>query len=392
MGKLTETMCKRATWEGRNYHLTDGGGLSLEVREKSKLWRWQYRYHGEKRLSAFGEFPAVSLAAARDKHIDGRRLLDKDIDPRVERKSDKIVANTFESVAWAWFETWKHGREARYVEQQEARLKANILPALGARPVEGIEAPDVVAMAKAVERRGAIDLAYRSIQVAQKIFSYAIQHGLAKRNPAADVKPADVLKARSKQNHKHVDTRELPALLAAIDGYSGKQTRLAMQLITLTFVRTIELVGAKWSEIDLEGAQWDIPKERMKMKRPHIVPLPRQAVAIIRELRQMSKGEYVFPGSAGKAHMSTGTMSGALKRLNYRGKMTVHGVRHTASTWLHENDFNGEHIEMQLSHAKADKVAGTYNKAAYLSQRKALMQAWADHLDSLTVKLAMAAD
>ena len=381
---LTVTEIQKSRAGDKPYKLYDGDGLFLLVATGGgRLWRWKYRFGGKEKLMALGAFPEVTLAMARERAIDARRSLAQGTDPMAQRKTKKIAqGDTFEAVAWQWFETWQHGRSARYVEQQQARLKANILPHLGARPIDGIEAPDVVAMAKAVERKGAIDLAYRSIQVVQRIFSYAIQHGKAKRNPAADVKPADVLKARSKQNHRHVEAKELPALLAAIDGYTGAQTRLAMKLIALTFVRTSELIGAKWSEFDLDAAQWDIPAVRMKMKRAHIVPLSTQALAILRELRKASRGEYIFPGNAGKAHISAGTMSGAMKRLGYRGKMTIHGVRHVASTWFYESGLNGEHIEAQLSHAKQDKVAGAYNKAVYLAQRKELMQAWADFLDA----------
>jgi integrase len=258
---------------------------------------------------------------------------------------------------------------------------------LGPRPIASITAPQLLAVAKKIESRGAVDIAKRAWQTCGQIFRYAVAHGILERNPAVDVKPADALKPRAKTHYARVDAKEMPALLRKIEAYQGTPaTRLAMKLMALTFVRTGELIAAHWDEFDLEGAkEWRIPAERMKMKTPHIVPLSKQAIEVlqtIHELRGLSG--LLFPGERDhEKPMSNGTILGALRRMGYAGRMTGHGFRGVASTILHELGHRHDIIELQLAHQERDEVSAAYNFATYLPQRRKMMQQWADHLDHL---------
>ena len=241
----------------------------------------------------------------------------------------------------------------------------------------------------AVEGRGARDVAKRSHETTGQIFRYAIAHGIATRNPAADFKPSDILAEASSENFARVDAKELPNLLLKMESYDGDAlTRLAMRLMAYTFVRTSELIESQWPEFDLDHARWDIPAARMKMDTPHIVPLSRQAVEVLRALKLLTgRGRFVFPGANDKNKpMSNNTILFALYRLGYKGRMTGHGFRGLASTILHENNFADAHVELQLAHQKRNKVAAAYNHAKYLIQRGAMLQWWADYLDAQLAK------
>lgn len=230
-------------------------------------------------------------------------------------------------------------------------------------------------------------MAKRQLQKCNQIMRYAVANNLAERNPVADVRPGDILPSRKKRNYARIDAKELPQLLKEIEGYvGGEHTRLALQLMALTFVRTGELIAAKWVEFD--SKEWRIPAERMKMRTPHIVPLSKQALGVLEKLRAVPYGrEYVFPADTGKpTHMSNNTILYALYRMGYRGRMTGHGFRGVASTILHEQGWPHEHIEIQLAHQERDNVSAVYNHALYLKQRTKMMQAWADHLDAIQVK------
>jgi integrase len=306
-----------------------------------------------------------------------------------ERKSARTAfkvaeENSFESVARKWLEHWKDGKSPRHVDSTRRRLIANILPALGHLQIADVEAPDIVAMARSIDARGARDIAKRAIETTGQVFRYALASGYTKRNPAADFKPRDILRASQKVNHARVDVKELPNLLRQIEVYQGTHvTRLAMKLIALTFVRTSELIGAKWSEFDFEGCRWDIPKERMKMRTPHIVPLARQTVDLLVTLRDLSgDSEWLFPGHhTPSKQMSNNTILKALERMGYKGRMTGHGFRGLASTILHEREYTHEYIELQLAHSPRNAVSAAYNHALYLKQRTKMMQDWADYLE-----------
>jgi len=388
---LTDTAVRSAKPRDRAYKLTDERGLHLHVTAQgSKLWRWAYRFDGKQKLMALGQYPDVSLAQARQARDDARKLLASGIDPMAQRKAAKVarrlaVENSFAAVARTWWESWKSARSASHVEYVWRRLEADVIPAIGARPVADIEAPELVAMMKAIERRGALDIAKRALQTTSQIFRYAIAHGMAMRNPAADIRPSDVLATRKKENYARIDAKELPALLRKVEMYQGAPTtRAAIRLMAMTFVRTSELIGARWDEFDLDAARWDIPAERMKMKTPHIVPLSTQAVSLLRSLHTLTgHNAFLFPGERdhGKP-MSNNTILGALDRMGYKGRMTGHGFRGIASTLLHEQGWPHEHIELQLAHQERNRVSASYNHALYLQPRATMMQAWSDYLDA----------
>lgn len=392
---LTDTTARKAKPAEKPYKLADGGGLYLAVMpEGGKLWRWKYRFGGREKLMAIGKYPQVSLAQARELHAENRRILAAGVDPMARRKTEKTaereqIENAFETIAGKWIEHWKEDKSVRHVDSTSRRLESNILPYLGKLPVNEIAAPDIVAMVRAVEQRGARDVAKRALETTGQIFRYAIAHGYAQRNPAADIKPRDILKATQKTNYARVDAKDLPELLRQIEVYPGTHiTRLAMKLMALTFVRTGELIAARWSEIDFEEKRWNIPAERMKMRTPHVVPLSRQAIEALENLATIvSKSEWIFPGDRDpKKSMSNNTILKALERMGYAGKMTGHGFRGVASTILHEQGYDHQHIELQLAHAPRNAVSAAYNHALYLKPRARMMQEWADHLEELQKK------
>jgi integrase len=243
---------------------------------------------------------------------------------------------------------------------------------------------ELVQLAKDIEARGASDMAKRILQIIGMVCRYAVAHGYSKRNPAAEIRPSDILKPTRKQNRARIDAKELPALLRAIELYDGRPlTRLAIKLMALTFVRTSELICARWEEFDFEARRWAIPAARMKMKSPHIVPLSAQAIEVLELLRTISGNKaLVFPGEQdSEKPMSNMTILKALERMGYKGRMTGHGFRGVASTILHEQGYNHDHIELQLAHAPRNEVSAAYNHALYLEPRTKMMQDWADFLE-----------
>jgi integrase len=390
---LTDTAIKKAKPGAKPVKLSDGKGMYLLLSPTgSKLWRWKYRVLGKEKVMALGAYPDVPLAQAREAMAEARKVLATGADPMVKRKADKVASrtaaiNSFEAVARAWWAHWKPARSEQHAGQVMRRFEANVFPYIGPRPVSEIQAPELVAMLKAIEKRGVNDLAKRALQTSGQVFRYAIAHGLAKRNPATDIKPGDVLASRQKQNLARIDGKELPQLLRHIEGYKGAATtRLAMKLMAMTFVRTTELIGARWEEFDLDGARWDIPAERMKMKTQHIVPLSAQAVNLLKTLQLITgHSALLFPGERDhEKSMSNNTILKALERMGYKGRMTGHGFRGVASTLLHEMGFDHAHIELQLAHQERDEVSAAYNHATYLKQRATMMQDWADYLDTCT--------
>jgi integrase len=337
----------------------------------------------------FGKYPDVPLVLARTRHAEARRLLATGVDPMAQRKAEKVAVrtaseNSFKSVALQWMEHWRDGKSLRHVDYTARRLTANIFPSLGSRPIAEIGAPDVVAMVKAIQDRGARDIAKRALETTAQIFRYAVAHGYAARNPATDIRPRDILQATHRINHARIDAKELPALLRKIEVYSGTHvTRLAMKLMSLTFVRTSELIEATWAEFDLKAARWDIPAERMKMRTPHIVPLACQSLEVLKMLHELTgDSKWVFPGNRNSTRpMSNNTILKGLDRMGYKTKMTGHGFRGLASTLLHEQGYEHEYIELQLAHAPRNAVSAAYNHALYLKPRAKMMQDWADFLE-----------
>ena len=369
---LSDAACRNAKPTEKQRKLTDDKGLYLLVLPSGgKSWRYAYRFDGKQKALALGQYPAVSLVAARGKRDDARKLLDAGIDPSAEAKSD-----TFESFARRWHDTNKGQWVPAHAERVLSRIERDVFPTLGQRPITQIEAPDVLDVLRKVEERGALDISKRLRQSIGAVFRFAIAEGKAKTNPAADV--GDALKPKPKVKHfAALKAADVPALVQAIRAYDGEaQTRLALLLTLHTFVRTNETRFARWSEFeDLDGDAplWRIPKERMKMGREHLVPLTPQVVAILRELREVNDGDMLFGG------MSQNTMIFALYRMGYHSRLTVHGFRRMASTILNEQGFNRDWIERQLAHVD-DEVRGAYNAAEWLTGRREMMQWWSDYL------------
>lgn len=390
---LKDVQCRNATSQGAGIRkLSDGGGLYLWVyADGKKYWRLRYWIDGKEKSISLGVYPAVSLDEAREKRDDERKHLKAELDPAAIRKANKArgklaKANSFEAVANEWYQKQVHTWAPSHARDVKRRLEANIYPTIGKRPIAEIEPPELLETLRKIERRGAYDLAHRVLGVTGQVFRYGIATGRCKYDPAADLRGA--LTPHVKQHQPAIDpVKELPRLLNAIAGYDqigDRQTRLALQLLAKTFTRTSELIGAEWSEFDLDKALWVIPASRMKMKNEHIVPLAKQSLAILAELRELSGGSrFVFPGRNRDKPMSNNTMLFALYRLGYRGKMTGHGFRAVASTVLNETGFNPDVIERQLAHCESNSVRGAYNRAKYLDDRRKLMQWWGDYLDAV---------
>lgn len=411
---LTDLACRNARCpsDKRFKRITDSGGLYLEVTAAgSKLWRWKYRVAGVEKRMAFGAYPDVPLASrvqagvtikgARELRDDARALLAAGSDPGQVRRDLKIAAqvaadNSFATVALQWWDHWRPTKTARHADYVLVRLKADVLPDLGPRPVTELSAMDFVRVAKAIEGRGAAELARRSLQVCSMILRYAVAHGLAERNPVADVKPLDILQPRVVVNFARVTADDLPALLRKMAGYEGTTAvRSVLALMALTFVRTSELIQARWQEFDMAGAVWTIPADRTGRKgtvgnrRAHIVPLSTQALDVLNVLRTAQGDEQcvgdalVFRNERDPTKpMSNGAILAALRRMGYARRMTGHGFRGVASTALNEMGYRPDVIEAQLSHVLGDRTRAAYNHALYLTERAAMMQGWADYLDA----------
>lgn len=393
---LTDTAVRNAKYDAggkRKQTLSDAGGLYLELAPSGgKWWRLAYRYGGQRKLLSLGTYPTISLATARQRRGDAKRLLADGIDPSAHRQAAKReaagrAANSFDAVAREWYAKQLHTWVPSHASDVLRRLEANLFPAIGDKPIAEITAPLVLSAVRKIEHRGAHDLAHRVLQVASQIFRYGVATGRCERDPARDLRGA--LTPHVKQNQAAVTPEEFPELLHAIDDYfpklGDKLTALALRMVALTFVRTGELIGATWDEFDLDGAVWTIPAERMKMRSEHVVPLSKQTLAMLRELQSIGGGSrYVFPGRNPDKAMSNNTMLFALYRLGYKGKMTGHGFRSVASTILNETGrFRPDVIERQLAHCERNAVRGAYNRAEYLPERRKMMQAWADMLDSM---------
>jgi len=388
---LTDIVCKTAKPEEKSRKLSDGAGLYLEVMPNgSKYWRLKYRYSGKEKRLAFGVYPEVSLKEAREKRDEARKTLADGQDPSQLKKQKKLTQyissnNSFEIIAREWHTDRKSAWTERHATYVLRRLEADIFPILGFKAVQDITAPELLAALKKIESRGAVDIAKRALQTTGQVFRYAIATGRAERDISSDLKGA--LKTRKKENYSYLEARELPDFLSKLENYDGElQTKLAFKLLLLTFVRTGELRGAKWEEIDLEKNEWRIPAERMKMRTPHIVPLSTQAISILKELEPISgHREHIFPNrNKPMTCISENTILYAIYRMGYHSRATPHGFRATASTILNEHSFHSDVIELQLAHAERNKVRASYNHAQRLTERRAMMQWWADYLASLS--------
>jgi len=387
--RLTDTAVRKAKPTDKTQRLFDGGGLYLEVTPTGgKRWRQKYRFAGKEKLLAHGIYPDVSLAEARERRDNARKLLANGVDPSQHRRATKAAGieragNSFEVVACEWLT--KRDWVPNYTAKVTAWLENDVFPYIGGRPVAELTAPEFLRVGRRIEDRGAIESAHRVLQNCGQVMRYAIATGRADRNPVADLKGA-LAPTPEKHHAAIVDPEGIGALLRAIDGYKGSHvTRCALQLAPLLFVRPGELRQAEWAEIDLEAAEWNIPASKMKMRQPHLVPLPRQAITILEELQPLtSRSQYVFPGGrSSKRPMSENALTAALRRMGYeQGTMTVHGFRAMARTILDEVlHYRPDYIEHQLAHAVKDPNGRAYNRTSHLPERRKMMQAWADYLD-----------
>ncbi|HDZ0853271.1 TPA: tyrosine-type recombinase/integrase, partial [Klebsiella pneumoniae] len=388
--KLNARQVDAAKPREKAYKLADGAGLYLEVVPSgSRYWRMKYRFNGKEKRMAFGVYPAVSLAQARALRDEAKKKLAEGIDPSFAKKEEKLVRdvqlnNTFQAVALEWHGTkvsrWSEGYASDIIEA----FNKDIFPYIGQQPVNEIKPLVLLNVLRRMESRGATEKAKKVRQRCSEVFRYAIVTGRAEYNPAADLTSA--MSGHESKHYPFLTVEELPDFFKALAGYTGSPlVVLAARLLILTGVRTGELRGAFWSEFDLEKAVWEIPAERMKMKRPHLVPLSTQALEIVQQLKVMS-GQYplVFPGrNDPRKTMSEASINQVFKRIGYTGKVTGHGFRHTMSTILHEEGFNTAWIETQLAHVDKNAIRGTYNHAQYMEGRREMMQWYGDYLNIL---------
>ncbi|WP_027368272.1 tyrosine-type recombinase/integrase [Desulfocurvibacter africanus] len=385
---LSDTSVRNAKPESKPRKLSDGGGMFLLVTPSGgKWWRFKYRFKGKEKLLSLGVYPDVSLKEARERRDEARKLLANGIDPSETRKAEKnSQADSFEEVAREWYDKFKPSWSDSHAMRILRRLEQNIFPWLGSRPIKTISAPDLLAVIRRIETRGAVETAHRALQNCGQIFRYAVACGRAERDPSGDLRGA-LPPSEEKHHASLTDPKAVAALLRDIDDYEGSfVTRCALRLAPLVFVRPGELRHAEWSEIDLDHAEWRIPAEKMKARTMHIVPLSKQAVEIMRELHALTgQGKYLFPSVRTSARpMSENTVNAALRRLGYsKDEMTGHGFRSMASTILNEQGWNRDAIERQLAHAERNSVRAAYNYAEFLPERRRMMQSWSDYLDAL---------
>ncbi|WP_433911727.1 tyrosine-type recombinase/integrase [Raoultella ornithinolytica] len=388
--KLTARQVDTSRPKDKPYKLSDGGGLYLLVNPNgSRYWRLKYRIAGKEKLLALGVYPDITLAEARQKRADAKKVLAAGGDPGQEKQEEKqakeqAVANSFERLAMEWHThkstSWSEG----YAEHLLMYLKKDIFPFIGQKAITDISQVEMLNVLRKMEQRGVLDKLKKTRQACRQIFTYAIITGRAEHNPVSDL--AGALKSPKQQHYPHLLVDQIPDFLRALSEYSGSTiTRNATRLLMLTGLRTIELRASEWVDIDFDKGVWNVPAERMKMRRPHLVPLSTQVRELLEEIHQLTgRGKYVFPGrnGAGKP-MSEASINQVIKRIGYDGKATGHGFRHTMSTILHEQGYNTAWIETQLAHVDKNSIRGTYNHAQYLDGRREMLQWYADYLQAL---------
>lgn len=388
---LTDAAVRNAVPRDKPYRLADSAGLYLEVSPAGgKYWRFKYRFGGKEKRLALGVYPAVGLKEARVRRDAARKLLADGIDPSAHRKVQKAAtveraSNSFETVAREWFCKQAPAWAASHADKIMQRLEKNVFPWLGGRPIAEITAPELLTVLRRIEGRGALDTAHRAHQNCGQIFRYAVATGRAERDPSGDLRGA--LQPSKHENFAAItDPAKVGELLRAIDAFKGTfVVRCALLLAPLLFVRPGELRKAEWDGFDLDRAEWRYFVTKTKTE--HAVPLASQAVAVLRELADLTGGgRYVFPGRDPKKSMSEAAVNAALRRMGYDTKteMTGHGFRAMARTILHEElHIKPEVIEHQLAHKVPDALGTAYNRTRFMKERRQMMQRWADYLDEL---------
>jgi integrase len=389
---LTDMKVQKTKPKKKPFSIFDGGGLYLFVTPTGgKLWRFKYRFDKKEKKLCFGSYPEISLLDARKRRDDARRILANSIDPnkifKVQKQARIEEAETFERIATEWHvrfaQTWK----PRHAEHLLTRLKRDVFPYLGNRPIKDIKAPELLTVLRRIESRGALETAHRARTICGQIFRYAVATGRAERDPTTDLRGA-LPPVQTLHRAAITEPKKVGELLRAIDGYQGGfVVQSALKLAPLVFVRPGELRHMEWEEIDFENAEWNIPPGKMKMKEPHLVPLSKQAIEILKELKKLT-GEslYCFPsGRSFNRPMSDNAILAALRRMGYeKTEMSGHGFRAMARTILDEVlQVRPDLIEHQLAHAVRDPLGRAYNRTQHLEERRKMMQTWADYLDGL---------
>ncbi|MBM1298330.1 tyrosine-type recombinase/integrase [Serratia nematodiphila] len=391
--KLTARQVDTAKPKEKPYKLSDGGGLYLEVATSgSRYWRLKYRYAGKEKRLAFGVYPEVSLAEARDKREAAKKVLAAGNDPGEVKKAEKIAQklgfeNTFEVIAREWHQVRADRWSLRYREEIIDTFEKDVFPYIGKRPIAEIKPMELLETLRRMEKRGALEKMRKVRQRCGEVFRHAIVTGRAEYNPAPDL--ATALATPKKTHFPFLTAEELPHFLKDLAGYTGSIiTKTATQIIMLTGVRTQELRFARWEDINFEKRLWEIPAEVMKMKRPHIVPMSDQVVALFESLKPIT-GLYtlVFIGRNDRTKpISKESINQVIELLGYKGRVTGHGFRHTMSTILHEEGFDSAWIETQLAHVDKNAIRGAYNHAQYLDGRKEMMQWYGDYISEFLKK------
>ncbi|EHQ1177117.1 tyrosine-type recombinase/integrase [Escherichia coli] len=384
---LNDMQIRRAKPEDKAYTLGDGQGLSLLIEPNgSKSWRFRYRFAGKPKMISLGVYPTITLADARSRRDDARKLVAEGKNPSEVRKEQKIALQTesesaFEKIATEWHQMksakWSEGYASDIMEA----FQNDIFPYVGTRPVGEIKPLELLNVLRKIEKRGALEKMRKVRQRCSEVFRYAIATGRAEFNPAADLSSA--LDVHQSNHFPFLKADEIPDFLRALNGYTGSRLVLiATKLLMITGVRTIELRAALWSEFDLDNAIWEIPAERMKMRRAHLVPLSTQALDLLNELKIMTGNyRYVFPGrNDPNKPMSEASINQLIKRIGYGGKVTGHGFRHSLSTILHDQGYDSAWIEMQLAHIDKNSIRGTYNHALYVKGRMEMLNWYANYI------------
>ena len=389
---LSDTAIRNAKPGEKPRKMYDAKGLFLIVQPSGgKWWRFRYKFDDKEKTISLGTYPEVSLKKARERRDEYREDLADERDPSQTRKSKKEakkreVTDSFEAVTREWHQKQSHTWKPVYSKKILKRFEQDVFPYIGNQQIDEITAPTLLAVLRRIESRGVIDTAHRIHQNCGQVFRYAVATGKAERDPSSDLKGA-LTPVNVKHHSSITDPVKVGELLRAIDDFGGfYPISCALRLAPLFFVRPGELRRAEWSEFDLDKAEWRIPAEKMKMKQVHIVPLAKQATAILEELHRVTgSGRYLFPSiRTVQKPISENTINVALRRMGYtKEEMTGHGFRSMASTLLNEQGFNRDWIERQLAHSERDNIRAAYNYAEYLPERKRMMQHWADYLDSL---------
>lgn len=397
--KLTEMQIRNAKYDPNRKtpaRLSDGNGLSVEIKKNKKVWRYDYLKPGDKTSKTkmiFGEYPKISLKEARGRLAEAKEQLANGINPADEKQRQKrelkaSIENTFGAIAWAWFNLKSPDWSDNYRNYIDRMFKRDVMPAFENRPITEITPTQILTFLKGIEDRPAPELAKKTRQRMSEVFRYAKAVKLATEDPTADLSP--LMKKRESRHYAYLLERDLPAFLKAASNYGGELlTTASFRMLMLTGVRTIDIRKMEWSEINFDDETWFLSGEKRskkgEYKRSVTIALSKQSIDILKEVHKLSgKYKYVFPNRNNPNKIrSENTITKMIAEIGYKGRMTGHGFRHTLSTILNERGYNSDWIEMQLAHVDGNNIRGIYNHAAYLKGRREMMQWYADHIDSL---------